>query len=220
MDAAAPEDHHHHADHSPEHRAEVLNAASRLEYFSLFWNVIETVVGLVAGLAAGSVALIGFALDSVVESSSASVLIWRIRSERKGHRTSEEAERRAVRLVAVAFFALAAYVGAQATLDLVRGEEPDESIIGIVLAAVSLVVMPVLAWRKRRAAVDMDSLAMQADASQTSLCTYISAFLLAGLGANAVLGWWWADPVAGLAIAALAANEGRELWTTEEFCAH
>jgi divalent metal cation (Fe/Co/Zn/Cd) transporter len=220
MDAATHEGHHHHADHSPEHRAEVLHAASRLEYFSLVWNVLETVVGMVAGLAAGSVALIGFALDSVVESSSASVLIWRIRSERRGHRTSDEAEKKAVRLVGAAFFALAIYVGAQATWDLVRKEEPDGSIVGIVLAAVSLVVMPVLAWRKRRAAVDMDSLAMQADASQTSLCTYISAFLLLGLGANAGLGWWWADPIAGLAIAALAANEGRELWTTEEFCAH
>lgn len=184
------------------------------------WNVIETVVGMVAGLVAGSVALIGFALDSVVESSSASVLIWRIRSERHGHRTSEDAERKAVRLVAVAFFALAAYVAFQASWDLIRGREPEESLIGIVLAAVSLVVMPILAHRKRRAARRMDSLAMQADASQTSLCTYISAFLLVGLGANALLGWWWADPVAGLAIAALAANEGRELSTTEDFCAH
>lgn len=212
--------HSHHTDQHPEHREAVLKEASKLEYVSLVWNVLETVVGMVAGLAAGSVALIGFALDSVVESSSAGVLIWRIRAERHGHRTSEEAERKAVRLVAVAFFALATYIGLKASWDLIRGEAPDESIIGIVLAGVSLIVMPILAYRKRRAAVRMDSLAMQADASQTSLCTYISAFLLVGLGANALFGWWWADPLAGLAIAALAANEGRELWTTEDFCAH
>lgn len=212
--------HSHHADHHPEHREVVLKEASKLEYISLVWNVLETFVGMVAGLAAGSVALIGFALDSVVESSSAGVLIWRIRSERHGHRTSEEAERKAVRLVAVAFFALATYIGLKASWDLIRGEAPDESIIGIALAAVSLIVMPILASRKRRAAVKMDSLALQADASQTSLCTYISAFLLVGLGANALFGWWWADPLAGLAIAGLAANEGRELWTTEDFCAH
>lgn len=212
--------HDHHADQHPEHRAAVLREASKLEYFSLAWNVVETVVGMVAGLAAGSVALIGFALDSVVESSSASVLIWRIRAERHGKRTSDEAERRAVRLVAVAFFALAAYVGLQASWDLIQRRAPEESIIGIALAAGSLIVMPILAHRKRRAALRMDSLAMQADASQTSLCTYISAFLLVGLGANALFGWWWADPVAGLGIAALAANEGRELWTTEDFCAH
>lgn len=198
----------------------MLRSALKLEYFSLAWNVVETVVGMVAGLMAGSVALIGFALDSVVESSSASVLIWRIRSEQHGHRTSEEAERKAVRLVAVAFFALAAYVGGRAIWDLVRGEAPEESLVGIGLAVVSLIVMPLLARAKRRAATKMDSLAMQADASQTSLCTYISAFLLVGLGANALFGWWWADPLAGLAIAGLAANEGRELWTTEDFCAH
>ena len=212
--------HDHHADQHPEQRESVLHEASKLEYVSLVWNVLETVVGMAAGVAAGSVALIGFALDSVVESSSAGVLIWRIRAERHGHRTSEEAERKAVRLVAVAFFALATYIGFKASWDLIRGEAPEESIIGIVLAAVSLIVMPILAYRKRRAAVRMDSLAMQADASQTSLCTYISAFLLVGLGANALFGWWWADPLAGLAIAALAANEGRELWTTEDFCAH
>ena len=213
-------DHHHHAHHEPGERAEVLQQGLRLEYFSLAWNVLETVVGLAAGIAAGSVALIGFALDSVVESSSAGVLVWRIRSEQKGRRTSEDAERKAVRLIAVAFFALAVYVGAQATWDLLRGAAPEESPVGIILASVSLVVMPVLAHRKRRAAVAMDSLAMHADSSQTSLCTYISGFLLVGLGANALFGWWWADPIAGLAIAALAANEGRELWTTEDFCVH
>jgi divalent metal cation (Fe/Co/Zn/Cd) transporter len=191
-----------------------------LEYFSLTWNVLETVVGMAAGIAAGSVALIGFALDSVVESTSAGVLVWRIRSEQHGRLAAEDAERRAVRMIAGAFFLLAIYVAGRAIVDLVQGAAPEESPVGIALAIISLIVMPVLAHRKRRAAVSMDSLAMHADSSQTSLCTYISAFLLVGLATNAIFGWWWADPVAGLAIAGLAANEGRELWTTEDFCVH
>jgi divalent metal cation (Fe/Co/Zn/Cd) transporter len=211
--------HEHHADMDPARRAGLLRRALRLEYFSLAWNVLETVVGLVAGLAAGSVALVGFALDSVVESSSAGALVWRLRSEQHGGRTAEDVERRAVRIVAFAFFALAAYVGGRAVYDLVTGSRPEESVAGIVLALISLVVMPLLAARKRAMAKHLDSRALEADSNQTSLCTFISAFLLVGLGANALLGWWWADPVAGLAIAALAAREGRELWTTEHFCA-
>lgn len=211
--------HEHHADMDPARRAGLLARALRLEYFSLAWNVLETIVGLAAGLAAGSVALIGFALDSVVESSSAGALVWRLRNEGRGRWTAEDVERRAVRIVAWAFFALAAYVGGHAVFDLVTRSRPEESTAGIVLALVSLIVMPVLAAKKRRMAKKLDSRALAADSSQTSLCTFISAFLLVGLGANAWLGWWWADPVAGLAIAALAAREGRELWTTEHFCA-
>jgi len=192
----------------------------RLECFSLTWNFLETFVGMVAGIAAGSVALIGFALDSVVETSSAGVLIWRLRNEGSAKWDVESIERRAVRLVAVAFWALALYVGVQAIIDLVGRNKPDESAVGIGLAVVSLVVMPLLAARKRSAARALDSRAMHADSSQTSLCTLISAFLLVGLGGNALLGWWWADPVAALGIAALAAKEGHELWTTEDFCAH
>jgi divalent metal cation (Fe/Co/Zn/Cd) transporter len=199
-------------------RARLLSRGVRLEYFTLSWNLLEAGVGLAAGVAAGSVALVGFALDSLVESYSAGVLLWRLRTERLGRRSAEDAERRAVRLVAVAFLALAAYVAVRSVLDLVASSRPHESIPGIVLAAVSLVVMPVLARRKRRTARELDSRALQADSMQTSICTYLSAFLLAGLGANAILGWWWADPAAGIAIAALAAREGRELWTTKEFC--
>lgn len=213
-------DHQHHADMDPADRAKRVHKGLRLEYFSLIWNFLETFVGMAAGIAAGSVALVGFALDSVVESSSAGVLIWRLRAEGSGERDVESIERRAVRLVAAAFWALAAYVGVKAVLDLVQQNRPEESPVGIVLAVVSLIVMPVLAARKKAAARDLDSRAMHADSSQTSLCTYISAFLLLGLGANALFGWWWADPVAGLGIAALAAKEGHELWTTEDFCAH
>jgi len=204
----------------PDERAHLLEGGLRLEYFSLVWNFLETFVGMAAGIAAGSVALIGFALDSVVESSSAAVLIWRLRNEGSAKWDVESIERRAVRLVAVAFWALAVYIGIKATVDLIGQNRPEESTIGIGLAAVSLIVMPLLASRKRASARALDSRALHADSSQTSLCTYISAFLLVGLVANAWLGWWWADPIAGLGIAALAAKEGHELWTTEDFCAH
>ncbi len=202
----------------PAQRLEGLRRGVVLEYISLGWNVVETGVGIGAGIAAGSVALVGFGLDSVVEASSAAILLWRLRTEQTGRRSAEEAERKAVRAVAVAFFALAAYIGIQAVFDLVTGRRPEESVLGIVLASVSLVVMPLLAWRKRVAARAINSRSLEADARQTTLCTYISAFLLVGLVANSLLGWWWADPLAGIAIAALAAREGRELWTTEDFC--
>jgi divalent metal cation (Fe/Co/Zn/Cd) transporter len=199
-------------------RKRSLRRGLLLEYFTVGWNLLEAVVGLAAGFVAGSVALVGFALDSIVEASSGSVLIWRLRSEDRGTRTAEEAERKAIRLVGVAFLALAAYVGGRAILDLVTRSRPDESVPGIVLAIVSLIVMPVLAWRKRRVARELDSRALQADSTQTTICTYLSAFLLVGLVTNAMFGWWWADPLAGFAIAGFAAREGRELWTAQDLC--
>ncbi|MFN2389589.1 MAG: cation transporter [Actinomycetota bacterium] len=199
-------------------RGDLLDRGLRLAYMSLGWNALETVVGLGAGVAASSVALIGFALDSIVEASSAGVIVWRLRSERSGARTAAEAETKAIRLVAVAFVALALYVGLRALLDLAAGTRPEESMVGIALALVSLVVMPVLAWRKRVVARGLDSRAVQADSRQTSLCTYLSAFLLVGLAANAWFGWWWADPAAGVAIAALAGREGIELWRNDDLC--
>ena len=189
-----------------------------LEYFTVGWNILETVVGLAAGIVAGSVALIGFALDSVVEASSATILVWRLRSEQNGTRTAEEAERRAIRLVAIAFFALAAYVGGRALLDLISRSRPEESPAGIALAIVSLIVMPLLARAKGRVARQLDSRALQADSTQTTLCTYLSAFLLVGLLANASFGWWWADPLSAVGMALFAAKEGRELWTAEDLC--
>lgn len=200
------------------HRSASLNRGVTLEYISLGYNAIEAVAGIALGLAASSVALLGFGLDSVVEASSASVLLWRLHSERSGRRSSEDAERRAVRLVAVAFLALAVYVAGRATWDLAVGARPEESTAGLVLAAASLVIMPVLAARKKAAARALDSRALQADAAQTTLCTYLSAFVLLGVGANAWLGWWWADPVAALGIAGFAAREARELWSTEDLC--
>ena len=199
-------------------RRQSLRTGLRLEYFTIGWNVLEAVVGLVAGFVAGSVALVGFALDSIVEASSGGIVIWRLRTEGSGVRSAEEAEQRAVRLVAIAFFALAAYVGGRAAYDLFNQARPHESLPGIVLAVVSLIVMPILAYRKNRVARELASRSLQGDSTQTMLCTYLSGFLLVGLAANALLGWWWADPVAGLAIAAFAGKEGRELWTAEDLC--
>jgi divalent metal cation (Fe/Co/Zn/Cd) transporter len=201
-----------------ESRQQNLRRGLALEYFTVAWNVLEAIVGLTAGLLAGSVALLGFALDSIVEASSGMILIWRLKAEQSGSRTAEEAERRAIRLVAVAFLALAAYIGARSVWDLVTQARPEESLPGIILAVVSLIVMPLLAWQKGRVARELDSRALQADSTQTSLCTYLSAFLLVGLVTNAAFGWWWADPLAGLGIAGFAAKEGWELWHTKDLC--
>jgi divalent metal cation (Fe/Co/Zn/Cd) transporter len=203
---------------SPRERSAALAAAVRIEVLSLAYNVVEAGIGIAAGIAAGSVALVGFGLDAVVESASAGVLLWRLGTERSGRRTAEEAERKAVRLVAVAFAVLAVYVGGRAVLDLVAGSRPEESTIGIVLAVLSLIVMPALARAKRRSARELGSRSLEGDSAQTMLCTYMSAVLLGGLLANSLLGWWWADPIAGLMIGVLAAREARELWVTEDFC--
>ena len=199
-------------------RHESLHRGLRLEYFTITWNAIEAVVGLAAGIAAGSVALVGFALDSIVEASSGGILLWRFHAEVHGERAAEDLERRAIRLVAIAFLSLAAYVGGRAAIDLFSGARPKESPVGIGLAVVSLIVMPILARRKKTVARELDSRALQADSTQTTLCTYLSAILLLGLVTNALFGWWWADPIAGLGIAAFAAKEGRELWTTKDLC--
>lgn len=203
---------------SAEHRSGGLSEGLRLEYFSLAYNALEAGVGLAAGLLAGSVALIGFGLDSVVESASATVLVWRLRAESSGRHTSEEAERKAIKLVAVAFFALAVYVGVGAVVELLRGTRPEGSLLGTGIAVLSLIVMPLLAARKKDLARRLDSRALKADSHQTILCTYLSGILLLGLLANSLLGWWWADPLAALGIAVLAGAEGLELWRTEDVC--
>lgn len=196
-------------------RVHDLRRGLALSYLSVTWNVAEAAVGIAAGAIAGSVALVGFGLDSVVEAASASIIVWRLTSERRG-RHAETLERPAIRAVAIAFWALAAYVATKATLDLATAARPEESFAGIVLATVSLLGMPVLAWAKRRASKRLGSHAMHADARQTVLCTYLSAALLVGLVANAALGWWWADPVSALVIAVIAAREGYVLWVTED----
>ena len=197
-------------------RALELQRGINLEYGGLAYNVLEAAVGVAAGVAAGSVALVGFGLDAVVESASAVVLILRFRSERTGTRSSQEAEARAIRLVAAAFVLLALYVGVTAVVQLARGAQAETSAIGIGLACLSLIVMPYLAYRKTALAKDLGSRSLRADSRQTILCTYLSAILLIGLLANALLGWWWADPVAALAIAAIALREAQELWSEKD----
>ena len=183
--------------------------AVRLAWATIVWNVVEAVVAIAAGAAASSIALIGFGLDSTVEVMSAVVIVWQFRG------LAEDRERRALKLIAMSFFALAAYVGVQAIIDLLRRSEPKSSTVGIGLAIASLSVMPILARAKRRNGNAMGSATVVADSNQTKLCAYLSAILLAGLILNATAGWWWADPLAALAIAGLAVNEGREAWRGE-----
>jgi divalent metal cation (Fe/Co/Zn/Cd) transporter len=180
-----------------------------LEYLTLAWNLVECGISFAAGLAAGSISLVGFGIDSAIECASGSVLLWRLHAERRGAEV-ERVERIALRVVGLSFFLLAAYVAYESASSLIRKEAPERSIVGIVLAIFSLTVMPLLAWAKRRTASNLKSGALHADSRQTSLCAYLSAILLVGLSANAMLGWWWADPVAGLLMVPIIANEGAE----------
>ena len=189
-------------------RAQLLAGAS------VAYNVIEAIIAVAAGMAAGSVALIGFGLDSVVEVSSGLIILWQFR-----HRLPESRERRALRLMAFSFFALATYVTFQSVRALFFGGDPDPSPVGIGLAIASLIIMPFLSWAQRRTGRALGSHAVVADSTQTLLCTYLSAVLLVGLVLNATLGWGWADPVAGLVIAAVAVREGVEAWKGEGCCA-
>ncbi|SOE02037.1 cation diffusion facilitator family transporter [Blastococcus haudaquaticus] len=195
-------------------RARLGRRAQLLAGASVTYNVVEAVIAVSAGLAAGSVALVGFGLDSVVEVSSGLIILWQFR-----HRLPESRERQALRLMAVAFFALAAFVAVESARALFSGSEPDASPVGIGLAVASLVVMPFLSWAQRRTGRALGSGAVVADGTQTLLCTYLSAVLLVGLVLNATLGWGWADPVAGLVIAVVAAREGVAAWRGESCCA-
>jgi divalent metal cation (Fe/Co/Zn/Cd) transporter len=181
---------------------------------SVTYNVVEAVIAITAGLVAGSVALVGFGLDSVVEVSSGLIILWQFR-----HRLPESRERQALRLMAFSFFALAAYVTFESIRALFFGGEPEPSPVGIGLAIASLIIMPFLSWAQRRTGRALGSGAVVADSTQTLLCTYLSAVLLLGLVLNATLGWGWADPIAGLVIAAVAVREGVEAWKGEGCCA-
>ena len=189
-------------------RAQLLAGAS------VTYNVIEAVIAITAGVIAGSVALVGFGLDSVVEVSSGLIILWQFR-----HKMPETREKQALRLMAFSFFALAAYVTVESVRALLGDAEPDASPVGIGLAAASLVIMPFLSWAQRRTGRALGSNAVVADSTQALLCTYLSAVLLVGLVLNATLGWSWADPIAGLIIAAVAVKEGREAWRGEGCCA-
>lgn len=194
-------------------RAALLTRGLRLEYLTVGWNVVEGLIAVGAGVAAGSIALIGFGVDSFVETISGGVLIWRLSAEAGGRLDEEAVERvehRAERLVGAAFLILAAYVGFEAVRSLLTNEEPQASPIGIVLTAVSILVMLWLARAKRTTGLALESRALVADAQQTYACWSLSVVTLAGLALNALFGWWWADPVAALGIVALLVREGLE----------
>ncbi|HZU10521.1 MAG TPA: cation transporter, partial [Pseudacidobacterium sp.] len=167
------------------------------------------VVAVGSGVVSGSIALIGFGVDSFIETSSGGILLWRLRAERRG-RNARHAERRALKMVGVSFLLLAAYVTFDAIKSLVSGDTPERSLAGITIAALSLIVMPWLAHAKRKTAGNLGSAALRADSRQTSICAYLSAILLGGLLVNALLGWWWADPVAALGMIPTIVKEGRE----------
>lgn len=178
-----------------------------LEYFTVAYNTAEGLISIIAGLIAGSVSLLGFGLDSLIEVTSGVALLWRLHQDADESRR-EAVERISLRIVGGCFLALAVYVTYDSSLTLVRHETPERSILGIGIAAVSIVVMPLLARAKRRVAAGLGSAAMKADSRQTDFCTYLSGILLAGLLLNALLGWWWADPVAGLVMVPIIAKEG------------
>ena len=200
-------------------RPALLRRGLRLEYLTVGWNVLEGLIAIAAGMASGSVALIAFGMDSFVETISGLVLVWRLRAEQRGGLGEDEVERverRAQLLVGGSFLLLAAYVAFESVRTLVAAEAPDASPVGIVLTLVSIAVMLWLARAKLETGRALGSRALIADSRQTRACWYLSAVALAGLGLNALLGWWWADPVAALAIAVLLVREGWEALSGED----
>lgn len=196
-------------------RRDVLRRRIRIVVaITIVWNVVEAIVALLAGAAATSAALVGFGLDSVVEVLSAAAVAWQFSA-----RDPEKRERTALRIIAVSFFALAAYVSVDAVLSLTGLREPEHSPVGIVLAALSLVVMPFLSWVERRTGRELGSASAVADSKQTLICAFLSAAVLVGLLLNSVLGWAWADSVAALVIAVFAMREGIEAWKGDACCA-
>lgn len=189
-------------------RVLALRRGRFLEYLTIIWNLLEGMISVGAGLLAGSIALVGFGIDSFIESLSGGALLWRLHLDAPERR--DRAEKIALRVIGVSFLLLAAYVTVDAVKSLINREPPEATYLGIGIAALSLVVMPLLARAKRRVAKELHSHAMEADARQTDICTYLSAILLGGLLLNAVVGWWWADPVAALVMIPIIGKEGIE----------
>lgn len=199
---------------TPTRRAVLARRVRLLVGGVIVYNVVEGAVAIVAGTLASSIALVGFGLDSVVEVVSALAITWQFAAA-----DHERREQTALRVVSVSFFLLAAYVGVQSVVTLSSSADVQHSTVGIVLAAVSLVVMPTVSWAERRAGRELGSASVVADSRQTLLCTYLSAVLLVGLVLNSTLGWAWADPLAALVIAAAAVREGRRAWGGDTCCA-
>lgn len=201
-------------------RAPLLRRALGLEYLTVGWNIIEGVVAVAAALAAGSVALLGFGIDSFVETASGGILIWRLLAESraKGQEAIERLDRRAHQLVGVSLFLLAAFVALDAVKALWTHEQSRPSGVGMAVTTISIGVMWWLARAKRRTAIALGSRALEADSFQTTACWWLSLITLAGIGLNAVFGWWWADPVAALGMTYFLVREGREAWHGQECC--
>jgi divalent metal cation (Fe/Co/Zn/Cd) transporter len=195
-------------------RARLGRRARLLAATSVSYNLVEAVVAITAGVVSGSIALLGFGLDSVIEVSSGMVILWQFR-----HALPQSRERQAQRLISLSFLALATYVAVESARALAARDEPDTSLVGIALALASLAVMPLLSRAQRRTGRALHSSAVVADATQTALCAWISLAVLVALVLNAALGWWWADPLAGLVIAAIAAREARQTWRGDGCCA-
>jgi cation diffusion facilitator family transporter len=193
-------------------RKQLHRRGVRLEWFTVAWNVVEGVVAIGAGLLTGSVSLVGFGADSFIEVISAVALLWRLRKAGPNASAEErgDAERRALYLVAATFFLLAAYIAYEAAGALLSGEGPEDSTVGLVLSVVSLLVMPALAYGKQRTGREMGSEALEADAVETWVCSYLSLALLIGVGLNAAFGWWWADPAGALAMLPVILWQGFE----------
>ena len=198
-------------------RASLVKRGRRLEYFTIVYNSLEGLIALVAGLMAGSIALVGFGFDSLIEVTSGTALLWRLHLDADESRR-ERVEAVTLRIVGVCFLLLAAYVSYDSIKSLIWREQPRESIPGIVLAIASVIVMPLLVRAKRKVARGIKSGALMADSKQTELCTYLSAILLAGLLLNALVGWWWADPVAALVMVPIIVKEGIEGLRGETCC--
>jgi len=198
-------------------RQPVARRGKRLEYFTITWNTLEGLVAVVAGALAGSISLVSFGIDSFIEVTSGTVLLWRMAVDADVRRR-ERNEKLSLRIVGVCFLALAIYVVYESVSDLVSRKAPEQSIPGIILACVSLVVMPLLSRAKKKVGMELGSAAMYADAKQTDFCVYLSAILLVGLLLNAALGWWWADPAAALIMVPLIATEGVEAIKGETCC--
>jgi len=198
-------------------RSAVVRRGQWLTWLTLAYNSLEGILSVAAGAIAGSVALVGFGLDSFIEVTASAAAIWRLREDADTARR-ERAERQALRVIAVTFFALSAYIAMDSLHDLVTQAAPRSSKLGIAIAAASLVVMPLLASAKRRVASRLRSDALRAEARQTDICMYLSALLLLGLTLNAALGWWWADPASALLMTPLIAREGLETWRGRPPC--
>ena len=198
-------------------RADVARRGRHLQYVTILWNSAECLVALVAGFVAGSIALVGFGFDSAIEVTSSLAALWRLSLD-ADEAVRERVERHTLRIIGACFMLLAAYVLYDAVRTLITRQPPDTSVAGIIIAGLSLVVMPILVRAKRRIASTLRSGALEAEARQTRVCAYLSAILLGGLGMNAAFGWWWADPAAGLAMAPLIAWEGWQALTGRTCC--